>query len=160
MYRDIWYQLFLFVIFFIMGATFALMYDALKVSGKFAPRRSFFVVLKDIFFWFVVTVVMFAVCLRFNDGEFRFYMFAGVVLGAFFYFKTLSRLVVCVLGFVADCIKKIITSVFLILVFPVRILLKIINKPVFIAFTFTQKRLLDLVDKIKFKIKIFKIFKR
>lgn len=160
MYRDIWYQLFLFIVFFIVGGVFALLYDALKVSGKFAPRWSFFVVLKDIVFWLVVTVTMFCVCLKFNDGEFRFYMLIGVVSGALLYFKTISRLVVLVLGFIADCIKKTISVVFGILLFPVKVLVKIINKPVFIAFSFTQKRFFRLIDKIKFRVKVFKIFKR
>ena len=106
MYRDIWYQLFLFFAFFTIGAVFALIYDMLKVSGRLVPGRSFFVVLKDVLFWLVVTVVMFAGCLKFNDGEFRFFMFVGVLLGALVYFKTISRFVVIVLGFIADCIKK------------------------------------------------------
>ena len=160
MYRDIWYQLFLFVVFFIIGAFFALMYDTLKVSEKISPRWSLLVVLKDVVFWLVVTIVMFATCLKFNDGEFRLYMFSGVALGAVLYFKTLSRSVVIVLGFVLDGIKKITSFIFSVLLFPVRILFKIINKPVIIAFSFTQKRIRNLIDKIKFKIKVLKIFKR
>lgn len=160
MYRDIWYQLFLFFAFFTIGAVFALIYDMLKVSGRLVSDRSFFVVLKDVLFWLVVTVVMFAGCLKFNDGEFRFFMFVGVLLGALVYFKTISRFVVIVLGFIADCIKKTVTFMFGIFVFPLKLLLRIVNKPVFIAFSFTRKRLLKLIEKIKFRIKIFIKFKR
>lgn len=160
MYRDIWYQLFLFFAFFTIGAVFALIYDMLKVSGRLVPGRSFFVVLKDVLFWLVVTVVMFAGCLKFNDGEFRFFMFVGVLLGALVYFKTISRFVVIVLGFIADCIKKTVTFMFGIFVLPLKLLLRIVNKPVFIAFSFTRKRLLKLIEKIKFRIKIFIKFKR
>ena len=160
MYRDIWYQLFLFFAFFTIGAVFALIYDMLKVSGRPVSGRSFFVVLKDVLFWLVVTVVMFAGCLKFNDGEFRFFMFVGVLLGALVYFKTISRFVVIVLGFIADCIKKTVTFMFGIFVFPLKLLLRIVNKPVFIAFSFTRKRLLKLIEKIKFRIKIFIKFKR
>lgn len=160
MYRDIWYQLFLFFAFFTIGAVFALIYDMLKVSGRLVSGRSFFVVLKDVLFWLVVTVVMFAGCLKFNDGEFRFFMFVGVLLGALVYFKTISRFVVIVLGFIADCIKKTVTFMFGIFVFPLKLLLRIVNKPVFIAFSFTRKRLLKLIEKIKFRIKIFIKFKR
>ena len=160
MYRDIWYQLFLFFAFFTIGAVFALIYDMLKVSGRLVSGRSFFVVLKDVLFWLVVTVVMFAGCLKFNDGEFRFFMFVGVLLGALVYFKTISRFVVIVLGFISDCIKKTVTFMFGIFVFPLKLLLRIVNKPVFIAFSFTRKRLLKLIEKIKFRIKIFIKFKR
>ena len=160
MYRDIWYQLFLFFAFFTIGAVFALIYDMLKVSGRLVSGRSFFFVLKDVLFWLVVTVVMFAGCLKFNDGEFRFFMFVGVLLGALVYFKTISRFVVIVLGFIADCIKKTVTFMFGIFVFPLKLLLRIVNKPVFIAFSFTRKRLLKLIEKIKFRIKIFIKFKR
>ena len=160
MYRDIWYQLFLFFAFFTIGAVFALIYDMLKVSGRLVSGRSFFVVLKDVLFWLVVTVVMFAGCLKFNDGEFRFFVFVGVLLGALVYFKTISRFVVIVLGFIADCIKKTVTFMFGIFVLPLKLLLRIVNKPVFIAFSFTRKRLLKLIEKIKFRIKIFIKFKR
>ena len=160
MYRDIWYQLFLFFAFFTIGAVFALIYDMLKVSGRLVSGRSFFVVLKDVLFWLVVTVVMFAGCLKFNDGEFRFFMFVVVLLGALVYFKTISRFVVIVLGFIADCIKKTVTFMFGIFVFPLKLLLRIVNKPVYIAFSFTRKRLLKLIEKIKFRIKIFIKFKR
>ena len=160
MYRDMWYQLFLFIVFFITGTVFALVYDALKVSIRLAPRWSFFVVIKDVVFWFVVTVFMFAICLKFNDGEFRFFMFAGVLLGAILYFKTISRTVVIVLGFVADCIKKTVTFLFGVFLFPLKFLLKVVNKPVFIAFSFTRKSFLGLARKIKFRLKIFIKFKR
>ena len=160
MYMDIWYQLFLFLVFFLTGTFFALVYDTLKVSIRFAPRWSFFVILKDVLFWIVVTVLMFAICIKFNDGEFRFFMFAGVLLGALLYFKTISRPLVSVLGFIVDCIKKIVSFIFAVLLFPVKVLIKLINKPVFIAFSFTRKRFFGLVKKIKFRIKVFRIFRR
>ena len=160
MYKDIWYQLFLFFVFFATGVVFALLYDALKVSIRLAPRWSFFVVVKDVIFWFVVTVFMFAICLKFNDGEFRFFMFAGVLSGALLYFKTISRLVVSVLGFVTDCVRKTIVFLFGILLFPLKFVLRVVNKPVFMAFSFTRKSFLRLVEKIKFRIKIFIKFKR
>ncbi len=156
MYTDVWHQLIMFLIFFGMGAVFALVYDALKVSGKFVPKKAVFTVIRDAVFWLVVTVVMFGVCLKFNDGEIRFFMLLGIFLGAFLYFNTVSRFVVFILGFVAELLKRITTFILKILCFP----LKLLNKPVFFAFSFTKNNVIKIFRKIKFKLKVFVKFKR
>lgn len=156
MYTDIWHQLFLFFVFFVIGAVFALIYDTLKVSVKFVPQKAVFTIIRDVVFWLIVTVVMFGVCLKFNDGEIRFFMLFGIFFGAFMYFNTVSRFVVAVLGFVADLLKKITTYILKILFFP----LKLLNKPVFFAFSFTKNNAVKILRKIKFKFKIFVKFKR
>ena len=160
MYRDIWYQLFLFVVFFMAGTVFAFVYDAVKVSGRFVPANSFFSVLKDVFFWIISTIFIFALCLKFNDGEIRFFMLAGVFLGALVYFNTISRAVILVLGFVADVVKKVFLFVFRLIFMPVRLLLKLVNKPVFVAVSFTKNSFVKLIKKLKFKFLILKKFKR
>lgn len=156
MYTDIWHQLFLFFVFFVMGAVFALVYDTFRVSGRFVPRKTVFTVFGDILFWLTATVVMFGVCLKFNDGEIRFFMFLGMLCGALLYFNTLSRFVIFVLGFVADLLKRFVVCLLKILFIP----LKLLNKPVFIALSVTKNNAVKILKKIKFKLKVFIKFKR
>ena len=156
MYTDIWHQLFLFFVFFVIGAVFALIYDTLKVSVKFAPQNAAFTVIRDVAFWLIVTAVMFGVSLKFNDGEIRFYMFLGIFLGAFLYFNTVSRFVVAVLDFVTELLKKITLFIIKIICFPI----KLLNKPVFFAFSFTKNNAVKMLRKVKFKLKVFIKFKR
>ncbi len=156
MYSDIWYQVVLFLVFFCFGVICAFVFDAFRVSEQF--RKSNFVTLaiKDILFWLIVLTLMFAICLRFNNGEIRFFMFLGMLLGASVYFNTVSKFVINIMFFVVKMLRNIIKIVVKVLLLPLKLLLKIFNKPVVIAVAFSK----NSVKKIKFKLKKFKKFKR
>lgn len=156
----VWYQLVLFAVFFVLGVVCALLYDTFRVSERFVRSGPFVSVLKDVLFWLVATVLIFTICLKFNNGEIRMFMFAGIFAGAFAYFNTLSRYVLNILFFIINILKKVITFLFKILFMPFRLLLKLLNKPVFIALSFTKKGINNFCTKIKFKFKVFKKFKR
>lgn len=160
MYNSMWYQSVLFAVFFAVGMVCALVFDTFRVSERFVRSAFFVSILKDILFWLVVTVLMFAICLKFNNGEIRFFMFVGVFAGALTYFNTLSKYVLNALYFVINFFKKIITFVFKILFMPLKFILKLVNKPVFIALSFSKRSIINFGKKVRFKFKIFKKFKR
>lgn len=156
MYNDIYSQLFLFFVFFVVGVVTALMFDTFRATGKVAFSGMFFFVLKDILFWIITTFLIFFICLKYNDGEIRFFMFLAVVLGALVYFKTVSKYVVAFLCLIIEFVKKIIFLVLKLMFMPLRL----INKPVFIALSFSKRSFVNLTKKISFKFKILKKFKR
>ena len=160
MYNGILNHLFLFVVFFILGAVCALVFDAFRVSERFVRSPFFVVILKDVFFWFFVTVLIFSICLKFNNGEIRMFMFIGVFAGAFIYFNTLSKHILNLLYFLINILKKIICFIFSIILIPLKIVIKLFNKPIFAAFSFSKRSLLRLGERVKFKFKIFRKFRR
>lgn len=160
MYKGIGYQIVLFFVFFVLGIFCALVFDTFRVSERFKKSNIFLSAVKDILFWLIITVMMFAICLRFNNGEIRFFMFAGIILGALIYFKTISKLVLNALFFVFNMLKKAVHLFLKVLFLPFKLLLKILNKPLFIALSLSKKSIVRLVEKIKFKLKILKKFKR
>lgn len=160
MYSNIWYQVVLFFVFFALGIVCAFVFDAFRVSERFRKSSTLIFAVKDILFWLLITVLMFAICLRFNNGEIRFFMFVGIILGAFAYFNTLSKFVLRVLFFIINWTKKILVFVFKIIFIPVKFVVKLVNKPFIIAFSFSKKSIKRLFKKLKFKIKIFNKFKR
>lgn len=160
MYNGVWYHSVLFAVFFILGIVCALVFDAFRVSERFVRSNMIVSVLKDILFWLVVTVLMFAICLKFNNGEIRFFMFIGVFTGAFLYFNTLSRYVMNLLYLIINILKNIFGFVFKILLMPLRFILKLVNKRVFIALSFSKKGVKKIAEKLRFKFKIIRKFKR
>lgn len=160
MYNGIGYQSVLFFVFFVLGILCALVFDTFRVSERFKKSNVILSAAKDILFWLIVTVMMFAICLRFNNGEIRFFMFVGIVLGALIYFKTISKFVLNALFFVFTIFKKAVCFIFKVLFLPVKLLLKLINKPFFIALSFSKRSISLFTEKIKFKLKILKKFKR
>ena len=156
MYNDIYSQLFLFFVFFVVGVVIALVFDTLRAAGRVAFSGIFFFVLKDIIFWIITTFLVFFICLKYNDGEMRFFMFVAVTLGALVYFKTVSTFVVKLLCLIIQYIKKSILFILKLIFLP----LKFINKPVFIALSVSKRGFVNLVQKISFKLKVLKKFKR
>lgn len=154
------HHLFLFAVFFILGAVFALIFDAFRVSERFGLSSVIIFVLKDLLFWLIVTVLMFVVCLKVNNGEIRMFMFFGVFSGALVYFNTISRFVMNLLYFIVNVFKNAVCFILNVLLFPVKILIKLINKPVFIALSFSKKNIVEFFKKISFRIKVLKKFKR
>lgn len=160
MYNSIWYQLVLFVVFFMLGMLCAFVFDAFRVSERFGKSNVFLSAIKDILFWLVITFLMFAICLKFNNGEIRFFMFGGILLGALAYFNTLSKFVLNTLFFLINLFKKIFVFVLNILLIPLKFLIKLINRPFFVALSFSKKSIINMGEKIRFKFKVLKKFKR
>lgn len=159
MYNDIWHQGFLFAVFLIVGIVCAFIYDTFRVSERFARSGIFLMFAKDILFWIVITFLMFVICLKYNNGVIRSYMFLGIFLGAVAYFNTVSKYVLNILFFTINLLKKIILLLLNIIFIPLKFFLKLINKPVFLALSFSRRSIVSVCKKIKFKFMIFKKFR-
>jgi len=86
------YQVTTFAVTMGMGILAGLLYDTIRaVRYYFKPSRTllFFI---DLFFWFVVTLAVFAALLASNWGEVRAYVFIGLGFGALFYVQAVSGL--------------------------------------------------------------------
>ncbi len=160
MYNDILHQAILFFVFFVVGIVCAFIYDTFRVSERFARSGLLLSIIKDILFWVIITILMFIICLRFNNGVIRFYMLLGIFAGSITYFNTISRYVLNILFFIINFVKKIILLLLNIMLVPLRFFLKLINKPVFLALSFSRRSIADFCKKIKFKFIVLKKFRR
>ena len=157
MHNGISVQLFDFLIFGAAGIAGAFLFDTLRALDFLKKSGCVSSFLKDVIYWLFVTVMVFGVCLKFTDGEIRFYMLVGMLLGALVYFGTLSPYVVWVLGLFFGIIKK---ALYYILIFPVAFILKLLNKPFFVAVSLGRRGVCLAGEKIIFKFKKYKKFKR
>lgn len=90
------------------GAFMGLMFDVYRVlSGQLRPPR-WLVPLLDLVYWLVATLFVFRALLYSNDGQVRIYVFLGLILGIWLYFKLASRLAVATVLFLIQLIRALI----------------------------------------------------
>ncbi|HAG11935.1 MAG TPA: hypothetical protein DCK76_11325 [Desulfotomaculum sp.] len=72
---------------FIAGA----LYDLYRACGRILYIKKRAVFIGDLLFWLLLTAGVIVLLLLVNQGEVRFYVLLGLVLGVLFYSKLLSR---------------------------------------------------------------------
>lgn len=88
------------------GLTAGFFYNYYREVRKAFRFKKLGTTLGDIVFWLVTTAMIFLVLLRGNWGEVRLYVFVGLFLGAFFYYRLFSGRVSRVLRFKFQVIQK------------------------------------------------------
>jgi spore cortex biosynthesis protein YabQ len=126
------------------GAAVGVFYDFFRVLRRTAPHGRLAVQLEDLFFWIVVTVLVFYYMLHRNYGEIRVFTLLGTAVGAALYFATVSRYVVKASVAVVEYLKKVITAVVGIVLFPLKLLVVWLTPPVTKMSRWLRKRLRSL----------------
>lgn len=78
----------------ISGLVIGFLFDFYRILRMAARPKKFFTVAGDLLFGFLAAAVTFFLLLYSNWGEFRFYIFLGMFIGVFCYYKILSKFVV------------------------------------------------------------------
>ena len=97
-----------FMVFFytiLTGILAGLFYDVYAGLGQVLRLRKVGVLVGDIIFWLLLTPAVYALLLYFNQGEVRFFILIGFVLGTGSYFFISKR---TVRGLIVDIIKQVI----------------------------------------------------
>ncbi len=76
------------------GIFMAAAYDVLRIFRRIIKHGVWWIAAEDILFWAAAAIAVFIVSFWENDGQLRWYTFAGVALGALLYHETLSSSVV------------------------------------------------------------------
>jgi spore cortex biosynthesis protein YabQ len=124
-----------------VGAVIGLVYDVFRILRKTAPHARLIVQLEDLLFWVGVTLFMFYFLLIVSDGEIRWFMLFGAVLGGVLYFAAISRLVMLVSVTVIEFIKKVIFTIIKIILWPFVTVFKLLKRPVIKLLRFIRKNL-------------------
>ncbi len=111
------------------GLLFGFVYDLYKMFRYFLKPNKIATIIEDIIFWVIVTVIVFFILIRSTWGELRGYIFLGLFMGAFLYFKKISRIIYPILIKIFKCIACIFKKIFFILSIPFKQLRRTI-KPV------------------------------
>ncbi len=114
----------LFALCLFSGIISGLLFDIFKVIRKSFGEAGTFTDLCDGLFWSLYACFFVWWIFRVNDGELRWFVFGGIIMGSAVYFLVFSRFFVIVGVFLLGIIKKLLLLVIKILVFPICFIFK------------------------------------
>lgn len=89
-----------------LGAVFCVFYDFFRALRKHTSSSTFEVLLEDILYFAVCAPVIFCFLLATTNGEIRFFVFLGIILGFITVRLTISKAIVKALAFLIELIIK------------------------------------------------------
>ena len=139
-------QTYLFIVFTIVGIIIGVLFDIFRIPRKSFKTKDIVTYIEDILFWILTGIIILFSMYKFSNGELRFFMIIGIIMGTLMYMITFSRYVIKISVFIIKIIKTII-------VYPVKvvekILKKIIIRPIFIICINFKKNFINFVKKNK-----------
>lgn len=147
-------QTILFLLCIALGGGMGLLYDALRLLRRLLPHPTLWIQLEDALYWLASLWFVFAVLLRQNHGEIRFFIVLGLLGGLGLYAMTLSRLVMAVgIGVLQIC-KKVVFLILEIILTPFRLLWLPLRRPVTKLGGYCAKRSKNCLQLCKLYVKI------
>ena len=116
------HQVYVFFIYVITGISCCAFFDLQRFIRRLLKAGSVRTLLEDLFFAILCATVLIVTGFLFNDGQMRYYQFAGAVSGALFYAAFLSGKVMLIMEKIYNIVRKILIK-------PIVKILKIIYIP-------------------------------
>jgi spore cortex biosynthesis protein YabQ len=132
-------QAYIFLYSVLIGMFIAFIYDIFRIKRKVVKTGVLFLYIEDLLFWIIVAIFVFIHVCYFNDGEFRFYILAGAIIGVIIYILLLSKIIVKSSVAVLNIIWKIIKYILFVLIYPIRLIYKIVMIPAKLVFRPAKK---------------------
>lgn len=128
-------QAYLFLIFILNGFLIGVIFDIFRILRKSFNTPNFITYIEDILFWIISACIVMYSLFIFNNGQFRAYIFIGIFLGVITYMLFFSKLFIMISVKIISFIKKIISTIFKIMSYPINILYRFTNniliKPIY-----------------------------
>lgn len=121
-------QAYVFFIFIFTGLILGILFDLFRILRKSFDTNDFFTYIEDIIFWILSGTIILYSLFKFNNGEIRFFVFMGIVLGLLLYFLTFSKIFVEISVYIILFVKKML---YYIILLPIKYLAKFFKKIVF-----------------------------
>ena len=121
-------QINLFLLFILNGLLIGLFFDFFRILRKSFKTNDFITYIEDMIFWIVTGLSILYFIFVFNNGEIRFYMFLGIILGVTIYMFLFSSYIIKINVTIINFLKSIIGKIVSILLIPLKLLFKIIKK--------------------------------
>lgn len=121
-------QINLFLLFILNGLLIGLFFDFFRILRKSFKTNDFITYIEDMIFWIVTGLSILYFIFVFNNGEIRFYMFLGIILGVTIYMFLFSSYIIKINVTIINFLKSIIEKIVSILLIPLKLLFKIIKK--------------------------------
>lgn len=115
------------------GLVLAVLYDVLRLMRRIVKAPDAVVTIEDILFLIISGGVIVAVAYAVNNGIFRIYSLLSTGLGFVMYRAVVGRRLVNVFFMIYSGICKALAFAVKVLMFPVRLAVRVIGRPVFIT---------------------------
>ena len=125
-------QALIFIVFTFTGILLGILFDFFRVFRRTFNTIDFITYLEDILYWILAGIIVLYNIWFFNNGEIRFFMIIGIVMGAIIYSLLFSPILIKIETMILTKLKNIIMFFYKIIIIPIE---KIIN---FFAF-YTSK---------------------
>lgn len=154
-------QAYVFLVYILSGILIGIFFDLFRILRKSFKTPDIVTYIEDIIFWILTGIFLLYVTFKFNNGEIRAYIFLGLIAGITFYILLFSKHFVRINVTIISALKKIIGKLIKIIIFPFKIIRKVILKPISFIFINIKKGIKNKTRKISntvSKLKKFKIF--
>lgn len=139
-------QAYLFMVFSIVGVIIGILFDIFRIIRKTFKTNDIITYLEDILFWILTGIIIIYAMYQFCDGELRFFMIIGIVMGTCLYIVTISQYVIKISVCIINIVKKT-------LIYPIiaiyRLIKKVLFRPMFIICVNLRKNFKGIVKKNK-----------
>ena len=121
------------------GVFLAVLYDTIRISRRVVKVGTPVVLFEDILFFVLSAPLFFAVAYITNDGEVRLHGFFGAALGIAVYFLVVKNRFVNFGTAILLWLIKAVLKVFEWILFPIRLVLRVLKKPIDVVVWYTGK---------------------
>lgn len=122
-----------------LGGGLAFVYDVLRSGRRIAKNSVFRVNLEDMLFFLLTGVLLFFLAYDKNGGRLRWQGFLGTVSGVSIYYLIFRDRIVHAMVWASQALMTLVLWVVKILLFPVRIVYRILAKPFLIIGWYSKK---------------------
>ena len=117
-------QAYIFIIFTLNGVFIGLLFDIFRILRKSIKTKDLVTYIEDVIFWILTGIsIIYSMCVYCN-GEIRFFMVLGIIIGIALYMLTISNYVIKIFVSIILFLKKILEKLIKIVIFPVKIIVK------------------------------------
>lgn len=117
-------QALIFIVFTFTGILLGILFDFFRVFRRTFNTIDFITYLEDILYWILAGIIVLYNIWFFNNGEIRFFMIIGIVMGAIIYSLLFSPILIKIETMLLTKLKNIIMFFYKIIIIPIE---KIIN---------------------------------
>lgn len=100
-------QFYAFFIMLLCGLILGISFDIYRVSARPLFRQRWILFIMDILYWVVSTFLIFRMLYVSNDGEIRLFVFLGVLLGAWGYFRYISSYIITIVESAIKMLRRL-----------------------------------------------------
>ena len=152
-------QAFIFMVFIINGILIGLLFDFFRIMRRTFKTNNIITYIEDFIFWILTGIILLYSIFTFNNGEIRIYMFLGVLLGITLYMLSISSYVIKINVKIINFIKMIIAKTIEIILYPIKLLLKILKSIFYKPVAFIIINVRKIIKKYTTKLLINNNFK-